>query len=146
VPKFTVTASFQLDTMLEPEVGSFAHKIDTEYGVEVDDQSYWRSQEVECEGGEVIFKIEAEDEYAAEQKVAESIFDGQEITDDSNLTWVISRLSFEVEADEEPMTVESAKEIIRTWLSATPKVVDPGLNLIPNEVRDALLFLLERVS
>ena len=145
MPKFKVTAEFDLSTEIEPELyaNHFDPSDDDVKGFE--DNSYWRSVTVEAEGGSLSFEIEAEDEYAAESKAGEFLTDGGEVEDNNSLTWLIQNLRFEVEEVEEEMTLGSAKVIIAGWLNAVPKTGLDG-DLIPSEVRKALLFLLERVA
>jgi len=148
MPKFTVHADFTLTTEIEPDGVNLAHSLDFSEAVEgeeVEDESYFRSQEIECDGGDLRFVVEASDEYEAEQKAGGIISDGMEHEDNSGLTWLITNVSLTVEEIEEEMTLGSAKVIIAGWLNAVPR---PGLDgdLIPAEVRKALLFLLERVA
>ena len=148
MPKFTVNASFSLQTEIEPDGINLTHSLDlseTADDESAEDESYFRSQEIECDGGDLKFVVVADDEYDAESKASGIISDGMEVEDNSGLTWLITNVSIDVEAVEEEMTVEKAKEIIKTWLTAVPRTGMDG-DLIPSEVRAALLFLLDRVA
>ena len=148
MPKFTVNASFSLQTEIEPDGINLTHSLDlseTADDESAEDESYFRSQEIECDGGDVRFVVEASDEYEAEQKAGGIISDGMEVEDNSGLTWLITNVSFDIEAVEEEMTVEKAKNVVKAWLVAVPRTGMDG-DLIPSEVRAALLFLLDRVA
>jgi hypothetical protein len=132
MPRFNITAQFDLSTEIEPELyGSFDSSAD-----EFSDESYWGTQNVTADGGDLRFVVEADSEEDAQLVAAQTIFDGQEVEDRNGLTWLVENLNVEVEEVIPPLTTESAKLIVSTWL---------GEQDIPVEVKEALQFLLARV-
>jgi len=111
MPKYNVEATFDLETSIEPEgVGSSfdLSGIDCE---NVNDESYFSSQNVECDGGHIIFEgVSADDEDDARSKAEEVVFDGQEVEDSNGFTWVLSNVDFTVEAVE--MDFDQAREVL----------------------------------
>jgi uncharacterized glyoxalase superfamily protein PhnB len=136
MPKFNVEASFSLSTTVEVDGISFDADIE---GVEdFSDDSYWSSQEIEADGGEITMVIEADDEYDAESKFNEAVDDGSEVTDYNGLTWIVTNLNVTVERVEEPMTLERAVELL-TKLFA--RLAENGH--VTEEDQEALAFLLK---
>jgi hypothetical protein len=135
MPRFQITAEFDLTTEIEPEVSR--HSFDSSYGDDFEDNSYWQADQITSSGGSLSFVIEAEDEEDAERRAEENVIsDGQEIEDANGITWLTESVSFEVEEIVPPLTVETAKLLVSTWL---------GEQDIPVEVKEALQFLLARV-
>ena len=131
--KFQVTIEFSLSTSVECDGLSF----DTPEGAEdFIDNSYFSSNEVECDGGEINYVIEAEDEDAAEDSARDVVYDSMEVEDYNGTTWLVSSVSISVEKIEEPMTFDRAVEI----LSA---LVD---NAADEDAVEALDFLLAHIK
>lgn len=109
--KYTVQATFGLSTSIEPDgvrFDRYSHE-----GVEdLEDNSYFGSADVDVDGGEITFVVEAESDDDAERKAEAVIFDGYEVEDDSGIAWVTTDVSITVEAIEVPMTLERAREIL----------------------------------
>ena len=146
MPRYNVMAQFELRTEIEPEGIRFDNFDLPEGTVEdtsIEDESYFSRQDVECDGGSVSVQVEAEDESAAEAALGAVIFDGCEVEDDSGFTWVLDSVVYSVEEIEPEMTLGSAKIIVAAWITGVPKLGMDG-DLIPSEVRKALLFLIER--
>jgi len=137
--KYTCNVSFDLDGgELEPEVNSYTFdRSDVE---SFEDNSYWQSTTVESSGGELSFVVTADDQYDAERKVEEVVYDGMEVTDGNDYTWVVRNLSVEVEEVEVEMTLERAKEI----LSAVSECYD-NYDGDREEAQEAVLFILGHV-
>lgn len=113
MPKFNVTAEFSLSTTVEPEFYRGSLVTEDAEGVEdIEDRSYFQSSEVESTGGEVTFIVTAEDEHEAESLARGVIDDGHEVEDSNGFTWLVDSLYFQIEAIEEPMTLERAQEIL----------------------------------
>lgn len=139
MPKFNITAEFNLTTEIEPELGYGS--FDSGDAEDFTDNSYFRSGEVTADGGSVTFVIEADDEEDAERKAEEVISTGSEVEDSNSLTWLIEDVRFEVEEIEEEMTKSRAVALIEAYLimlSDTGKL-DPVL-------REAFEFLLREVT
>lgn len=134
MPRFQITAEFGLTTEIEPELyGSF----DGGEAEDFSDNSYFQTVSVEADGGSLEFVIEADDAEEAERKAEEIIADGGEVEDRNGLTWLVQDVSYEVEEIVPPLTIDSAKLLVSTWL---------GEQDIPAEVKEALQFLLARVA
>jgi len=117
--KYRVSATFDLSTQMEPEGVERRIESDVENldGVtNFEGGSYFSSQEVTCDGGEVSFEIEADGEDDAESKLREAIDDGHEFEDDNGFTWVVEGLSVSTEAIEWEPTVEEAVEVLQEWI------------------------------
>ena len=104
MPKFTVTATFDLETSIGFD-GYLSNHFDAD-----SDESYWGSEEITSSGGCLKFEIEAEDEDAAEDEVRSRIDEGNEVEDDHGVTWLVANLDFEVEKHE--MGESTAREVI----------------------------------
>lgn len=117
--KYRVSATFDLSTQMEPEGVERRIESDVENldGVEnFEGGSYFSSQEVTCDGGQVSIEIEADDEDDAESKLRQAVEDGMEFEDDNGFTWVVENVSFDVEAIEWEPTVEEAVEVLQEWI------------------------------
>jgi hypothetical protein len=136
MPKFTVEASFSLTTTIDPDGISFDH----DEVEDLQDNSYWNGQEVEADGGELTFTVEADDEYDAERKAEEVVVDGDDVTDYNGFTWTITNVSITVEKVEEEMTLERAIEILTALFA---RLADNGH--VTEEDQEALAFLLAHI-
>jgi len=133
--KFQVTIQFSLATTIECE----GIRIYEPSGAEdFEDNSYFSNsgQDVECDGGEVTYVIEADDEDAAEDSASEVVYDGQEVEDDNGLTWQVTSVNIDVEKIEEPMTFERAVEILTALVDSQDE----------DEAREALDYLLNHIK
>ena len=108
--KYQITTSFSLVTDMEPE-GFDAYDFVGDAD-EINDGSYFSSQTVECDGGEVTYVVEADDEDEAHDKADGNISDGNDFTDHNGFTWTITNVNHDVEIVEEPMTLDRAREIL----------------------------------
>ena len=133
MPKFNITVSFDLTTEVEPEVSR--HFWDTDGVSDFSDESYFQRAEVESSGGDLKFKVEAEDEDAA-REIAESVIqDGSEVEDDNGLTWLVENLDIDIEEVEE-MTKEQAVAIVQRFIET---------QIIDAEVKAALILLISLI-
>lgn len=132
MPTFTIRAEFDLTSEVEPEVnsGSFDNG-NVDYD-EYEDNSYFQSEQVRSSGGDLTFKVEADDEDAARELASEVIHDGQEYEDRNGLTWLIDSVEIEVEEVEAEMTKEKAVELVRQFIETQPD----------GETKEAFRFLL----
>jgi hypothetical protein len=132
---YTVTAEFSITTEIEPE------DLRIGFDIDFDDNSYWRSDSIMCDGGSVTYKVEANDEEDAESQATNFVYDGMEVEDGNGLTWMIESVSYEVEADEVPMDKERAKQIIETFLATML-----ATGRIDQETKEAFEYVLAYVS
>ena len=96
MPKYNVSVSFSLRTMIEPE----GIRFDRDYpeGVEdIEDESYFRNCEIDADGGTVTFTVTAESEEDAERISEEIIYDSMEVEDDMGLTWQVDDIALVAE-------------------------------------------------
>jgi len=115
--KYRCTVEFSLETQIEPE-GVERH-FDTG-NVDYDDfenDSYFSTQSVECDGGSVSFVVECDDEDEARAKAEEVIFDGQEFEDDSGFTWAVASVNYDVDAQEWEPTIGEAIEVLKAFVN-----------------------------
>jgi len=136
VPKYNVNVSFSLRTMIEPEGIHFDRDIPE--GVEdFSDESYFRNNEIDADGGAVSFTVEAESEEDAERISEEIVYDGQEWEDNAGFTWIVDDRSVEVEKVIVPMTQEFAVALVQKFIAEMEGMDD--------ELREAFGFLLSTV-
>lgn len=140
MPKYQITASFNLGTEIEPEGVNFDRYAYDQFEDFSDDSSFYR-ESVTSDGGSLSFTVEAEDEDRAREKVDEVISDQMEVEDSNSFTWMVEDLDIEVEQIEEEMTKERAVEIIQAFLETL--VRDGRLDA---EVKEAMEFLLVEVT
>jgi len=133
MPRFQITAEFDLVTSIEPELGRYS--FDTGEVEDFGDDSYWQTEEVTSSGGSLRFTVEAEDADSAEQYQS-VIGEGMEVEDSNGLTWQVENLRFETEKVEEPMTLERARTIL------TGLVTDGD----DEEVREAVEFVFDHMT
>ena len=137
MPKFNVSVSFSLRTLVEPDGIRFDR--DTPEGVEdISDESYFRNSEVDADGGNVTFTVECEDEEAAETISEEIVYDGMEVEDDNGFTWQVDDRSVEVEKVEIPMDLDRATSLIRSFLD--------GFEALDEEYEEAFGFILDLIG
>jgi len=130
MPRFQITAEFDLGTSVEPDIYNW----DSGNTEEFEDSSYFRSEEFTVSGGSLSFVIEADDEEAAEELVrSEVIYDNQEVEDRNGLTWVVENLNIELEKVVVPMTLDRAREILTGLVSSGDD----------EEVREAVEFVFD---
>ena len=129
MPRFNAEISFDLITTIEAEGVRF--DIDAE---EVEDNSYFQSEEITVSGGSITCIIEADSEEDAERMAEESL--GSEVEDYNSLTWGVENVSVEVEAIEEPMTMERAEAIL---IGLAEGQSDPA-------VKEAVEFVFDRLT
>ena len=134
MPQYRVTASFTLTTQIEPDGVRFDYDVE---GEDVEDHSYFSAQDVECDGGEVSFTVEAVDEDSAEAVASESFREDQEVEDSNGFTWLITDVSYEVEQIREPMTLDRAQKILSDLARGTD---DEG------EAYEAVEFVFDHVA
>lgn len=109
--KFNVQVTFSLGTTIEPDVSDY--NWDSSQISDFQGGSYFSSEEISCQGGELSFTVEQDDltdEDDVKEWVREEIIreDG-EVEDSNGITWVIEDLDIEVEALETPLpTYEEA--------------------------------------
>lgn len=115
--KFNATVEFSLTTTIEPEGVRFRDVEDIEGVGEFEEQSYFGEQNVTSDGGSLSFEITADDEYAARGLIEEQIFEGQEVTDDNDFTWLVESLNVDLEEIEETLTVEEALAILADFIA-----------------------------
>jgi hypothetical protein len=116
--KYRCTVNFELETQIEPE--GVERQFDTgnvSYD-DYEDNSYFSTQSVECDGGSVSFTVEVDDEDAARERAEEVIFDGQEFEDSNDFTWVVTSVNYDVEAIEWEPTVEEAIEVLMDFVNS----------------------------
>lgn len=130
MPKFICTVEFDLATTVEPD-GIRFDEGDTE---DFEDGSYFHSDEITASGGSVTFTVEAEDEDAAYNMAEEIIYDGQEVTDYNNLTWLVENPSITTERVEEELTPALAVERVKAFIN--------GIDNVPADVKEAFDLLL----
>jgi len=131
--KFQVNIEFTLVTSVECD----GIRFDAPDGAEdFEDNSYFSSQEIECDGGEVSYVIEAEDENEAEDSAQNVVSDGGEVEDYNGVVWQITNVNVSVEKVEEPMTFERAVQIL------TDLVENHG----DEDAAEALDFLLAHIK
>lgn len=115
--KYRVGVEFSLETQIEPE--GVERQLDNG-NVDYDDfeeNSYFSTQSVECDGGNVAFTVEADDEDDARSKGEEVIFDGQEFEDNNGFTWVVASVNYDVEQLEWEPTIEEAIEVLMDFVN-----------------------------
>lgn len=133
MPKFNATIEFGLTTEVEVDLPSFAiDGTDAEGVKEYEDSSYFSSQTVDIDGGSISLEIEADSEEDAEGVIQGFVRDGLEIEDSYGVTWLVDNVSVDLDEIEEPLTVESAKQIVLDFL----ETVD-----VPSTVLEAIRFL-----
>lgn len=103
--KFNVQVTFSLGTTIEPDVSDY--NWDSSQISDFQGGSYFSSEEISCQGGELSFTVEQDDltdEDDVKEWVREEIIreDG-EVEDSNGITWVIEDLDIEVEAHETPL-------------------------------------------
>jgi len=133
VPRYNVNVSFSLRTTIDPE----GIRFDRDYPdsvTDLEDQSYFRTQEMDADGGAISFECEAESEQDAEAISEEIVYDGMEVEDDSGFTWVVDDRSVEVEKVIVPMTTEFATALVQKFLAEMEGMDD--------ELQEAFSFLL----
>lgn len=138
MPKYNVTVEFNVMTEIEPEFGRYTFDRSGLQLTEYEDSSYFSPEPITVYGGNITFTLDADSEDAAQLMAEDVISDGMEIEDDNNLTWSIDGTSIEIEAQEEPMDMAQATEIITRFLLAS--------TLVPEEVKEAVRFLLDHVK
>lgn len=133
--KFQINIEFSLSTTIECEVGN---SFEAPSGAQdfSDDSYFSNSQDIECDGGQISYVIEAEDEDEAQDSASEVVSEGMEITDYNGLTWEVVNVSVEVEKIEEPMTFERAVEILSALVDSQDE----------EDAREALDFLLAHIK
>jgi hypothetical protein len=114
--KYRVTVNFDLETEISPEGVERHFESGNVDFVDFEDQSYFSTQSVTCDGGEIVFTVEADSEDAAEDLAREVMDDGSEYEDDNGFTWVSSGVQYSIEAEEYEPTVEEAVEVLSTWV------------------------------
>ena len=137
MPKYNVSISFSLRTMIEPE-GIYFDRNAPEGVEDVEDSSYFRNSEIDADGGHVSFTVECESEDEAERLSEEFIFDGQEWEDDSGFTWQVDDRSVEVEVIEIPMDLGRATTLVQVYLASMEGMDD--------DLKEAFGFLLDTVT
>src|SRR5262245_25107436 len=117
MPRFKVQVTFGMATTVEGEFsrGDF-DGVQDEGVSEFEDSSYWRSQDVELDGGEISFEIECEDEDEAEEAASNHFRDGQEVEDQNGWTWSMTDVSIDVERLE--MSLSEAVQTLRVFLAS----------------------------
>jgi len=115
--KYRIGVEFSLETQIEPEGVERQFDNDNVSYDEFEDGSYFATQSVECDGGQVSFTVEAEDEDEARSKAEEVIFDGQEFEDNNGFTWVVAGVNYDVEAQEWEPTVDEAIEVLKDFVN-----------------------------
>jgi len=137
VPKFNVSVSFSLRTLIEPDGVRF----DRDYpeGVEdIEDGSYFRNSEVDADGGNITFTVECETEEDAERISEEIIYDQMEVEDDNGFTWQVDDRTVEIEKVEIPMDLDRARSLIGSFLD--------GMEGMDEEYEEAFRFILDLIG
>ena len=137
MPKFNVTVSFSLRTTIEPEGVHFDRDVPDKV-TDLEDQSYFRNNEIDADGGAISFECECESEEEAERISEEIVYDGMEVEDDAGFTWVVDDRTVEVEKVEIPMDLDRARILVTDYLDQMEGMDD--------ELKLAFAFLLEVVS
>jgi hypothetical protein len=112
--KYQVEVTFDLGTTIEFD-GDVQYALDTSDVEDFEDNSYFGSREIDSDGGEVTFVVEAEDEDDAYSIAEGVVSDGAEIEDSSSITWVVTNVNIGVEKIEIPMDLERAREILNSF-------------------------------
>jgi hypothetical protein len=136
MPKFNVNVSFSLRTTIEPEGTHFDRDVPDKV-TDLEDQSYFRTNEIDADGGAISFECEAESEEDAERISEEIVYDGMEVEDDSGFTWVVDDRVVEVEKVEIPMDLDRAKSLVVSFLD--------GFEALDEEYEEAFGFILDLV-
>jgi hypothetical protein len=131
--KYQITIEFSLSTTIDADGISFTAPDEAE---DFSDNSYFSTQDIECDGGEISFVIEAEDEDAAEYSANEVVYDGMEVEDYNGFTWLVNNVNLQIEKVEEPMTFERAVEILTSLADSQDD----------EDAREALDFLLAHIK
>lgn len=134
LPRFNITAEFDLVTEIEPEF--YRNGFDSGAAEDFADNSYFQREEIRSSGGSLSFVIEATDEDEARDQASEIISDGNSIDDANGIAWEVESLSIEVEKVEVPMTLERAREILTGLVSSGDD----------EEVREAVEFIFDHVT
>jgi len=129
--KYQVTATFSLATSIEPDVNVY-DLVDAD---DVDDSSSFYACDVESDGGEVSFVVEAANEDAAYDAAREAFGDDAEAHDGS-IYWSVTNVDYSIELIEEPMTLARAREILTNLANAQDD----------EEVSEAVGFVFDAVS
>lgn len=135
---FRITVDFSLETRIEPEGISFYRSLDSV--TDLDDSSRWSESDVESEGGNVSFTIEADDLDAARHMVDDMLGDGTEFEDTMGFTWTTSGVNVEIEELTPPMDRERALVLLRGMLD---RLVVAGH--VSSEEQEATLFLIDLI-
>lgn len=105
MPKFSVEASFSLETRIEPEVSD--HHWDNSDVTEFQGNSYFDGTDFSCRGGSISFVVDDEgfeDEDDVESWVKANVIDeGNEVEDNNGITWIVVDLDFEIELLSTPL-------------------------------------------
>lgn len=110
--KYEVSIEFSLGTTVEFDGGDWDRR-DPDGLVELTDESYWSSTEVEQDGGNIVIVVEADDEDDAERIAREIVEEGDEVEDGSGWTWGVTHCSYSVEAQESKLpTLDEALAIL----------------------------------
>lgn len=136
MPKFNVTVSFSLRTTIEPE-GIRFDRDTPDLVTDLEDQSYFRTNEVDADGGAISFECECESEEEAERLAEEIVYDGMEVEDDSGFTWLVDDRSVEVEKVEIPMDLDRATTLVEAYLAEMEGMDD--------DLKEAFSFLMDTV-
>lgn len=109
--KYEISISFTVGTSIEFD-GTFDHSA-PDGCEEFHDNSYWRSEDVECDGGDITLVVFADDEDDAERIAREVVEDGDEVEDNNGFTWVVSGTSYEItEVEDEIESLGQAREVL----------------------------------
>jgi hypothetical protein len=136
MPRYNINADFALTTEIECDPGY--HAFSTEGTEEFSDESYFSTQSIEADGGNLRFVIVADSEEQATEKACEVISDGMEVEDSNGLTWLVEQVNIDVEAIEEPMTALRAKALIEEYLSS--------MEGMDEDLKEAFSFLLDLLT
>lgn len=131
--KYRVEVTFDLGTTVEFDGTVY---FDESLVEDLDDSSYFASEDVSTSGGSVSFVVEADSEEEAQDKAEEVVSDGSEHDDYSGRTWVVENVSYDVEEIEEEMTLDRAIALLRS-------LVDESGD---EKQSEALDFLLDRLN
>ena len=134
MPRFNVEATFGLRTVIEPDF--YSDSPGDADANDYADNSYFRAADVEVDGGNITFWVEAEDEHDAERQAEQVISDGSEVEDSNGLTWEVCDVSFSIEKDE--MTRDEAFAIVRRLLDRLS-----AEGVITSEEREALDLVIQ---
>jgi hypothetical protein len=136
MPKYNVSVSFTLETEIEVDLGYRA--FDSGEAEDFSDDSYFSTQSVEADGGNLTFVVEASSEEEAEEKATEVLSEGVEVEDGNGLTWLVVGVSYDIEVIEIPMDLSRARLLIEEFISS--------MEGMDEDLKEAFSFLLDLVG